>query len=149
MSDRFVRVDPRFRVIALRCHKLDVFGVHSLMCLVSISCFIRHLNLPCDSSCGFRFAFSVPVPPFPGNPLDPPLRSRFQVPIALASKEMWGRGGVCRGYFRPSPRFIVSAAFLSFPCRDEELILSRRILFKPASAPRSIYRCLHESYWTA
>jgi hypothetical protein len=25
-------------------------------------------------------AIGVPVPPFPGNPLDPPLRSRFQVP---------------------------------------------------------------------
>ena len=24
-------------------------------------------------------ALGVPVPPFPGNPLDPPLRSRFQV----------------------------------------------------------------------
>jgi hypothetical protein len=28
---------------------------------------------------GFRvIALGVPVPPFPGNPLDPPLRSRFQ-----------------------------------------------------------------------
>ena len=26
-------------------------------------------------------AVSVPVPPYPGNPLDPPLRSRFQARV--------------------------------------------------------------------
>jgi hypothetical protein len=31
-------------------------------------------------------AVGVPVPPFPGNPLDPPLRSRFQVRSLLANR---------------------------------------------------------------
>ena len=30
-------------------------------------------------------ALGVPVPPFPGNPLDPPLRSRFQVKVSKVS----------------------------------------------------------------
>ena len=35
---------------------------------------------------GFRVvAVAVPVPPFPGNPLDPPLRSRFQARIIRGS----------------------------------------------------------------
>lgn len=32
----------------------------------------------CFLACVLQIAIGVPVPPFPGNPLDPPLRSRFQ-----------------------------------------------------------------------
>ena len=46
---------------------------------------------------GFRvIAISVPVPPFSGNPLDPPLRSRFQARIVRSSSIQTLAGAIRR-----------------------------------------------------